>query len=265
MKNVYKLLMSISIVSWMVVVPSRAATFYVPDIHQRESNSQVKYDESFELDQVKPIIKAANKDRVLSIQATATNLTDAKGTVIEHTEMTALDTTQGIDESTAGKEFYTIQTKSEKVFYLIIDKSKKENNVYLLTEVSENDLLNFSDSKSEVLPQNSAVVESEVPISSNTTINKDVSNANEESVNIDENTSLEEKNIDGTGIESKPLKPNNKGNYIMIVIVALVVGGTGYYVKFVKGKKDRFDDEFEEEEEEEENEEIADEILEDDE
>lgn len=41
-----------------------------------------------------------------------------------------------------GKEFYTIQTASDKVFYLIIDRDEDEEMVYFLTEISENDLLN---------------------------------------------------------------------------------------------------------------------------
>ena len=44
----------------------------------------------------------------------------------------------------AGKEFYTISTKSGKVFYLIIDNEQSQDNVYFLTEVDEQDLMNFT-------------------------------------------------------------------------------------------------------------------------
>lgn len=48
------------------------------------------------------------------------------------------------EKSETGKEFYTIQTASEKVFYLIIDRDGEEEVVYFLTEVTENDLLNVT-------------------------------------------------------------------------------------------------------------------------
>lgn len=47
------------------------------------------------------------------------------------------------------KEFFTIETKSGKVFYLVVDNKKSMDNVYLLTEVTENDLLNFTEDEQE--------------------------------------------------------------------------------------------------------------------
>ena len=41
------------------------------------------------------------------------------------------------------KEFFVIKTRNDKIFYLIIDRSKMSENVYLVTEVDEEDLLNF--------------------------------------------------------------------------------------------------------------------------
>ena len=43
----------------------------------------------------------------------------------------------------AEKEFFVIKTRNDKIFYLIIDRSKMSENVYLVTEVDEEDLLNF--------------------------------------------------------------------------------------------------------------------------
>lgn len=40
-----------------------------------------------------------------------------------------------------GKEFYTIMTPSENVFYLVIDKQRTAENVYFLNAVTEKDLL----------------------------------------------------------------------------------------------------------------------------
>lgn len=57
-----------------------------------------------------------------------------------------------------GKEFYTIETKTGKVFYLVIDRDASEETVYFLTEVTENDLLNVVESDTETLPKNSAAL-----------------------------------------------------------------------------------------------------------
>jgi hypothetical protein len=48
----------------------------------------------------------------------------------------------------AQKRFYTIVTRSGKTFYMIIDEAKADDNAYLLTEVTENDLLNFAEASS---------------------------------------------------------------------------------------------------------------------
>lgn len=80
------------------------------------------------------------------------------------------DTTDSAEKSSEsstseqGKEFYTIQTASEKVFYLVIDRDGDEEKVYFLTEVSENDLLNTTSDNSETLPKNSAALESAIPV-----------------------------------------------------------------------------------------------------
>lgn len=50
---------------------------------------------------------------------------------------TVLDNVTGAD----GKEFYTIMTPSENVFYLVIDKQRSGENVYFLSAVTERDLL----------------------------------------------------------------------------------------------------------------------------
>lgn len=40
-----------------------------------------------------------------------------------------------------GKEFFTITTPSENIFYLVIDRQRDENNVYFLNAVTESNLL----------------------------------------------------------------------------------------------------------------------------
>lgn len=64
------------------------------------------------------------------------------------------------------KEFFIIQTRNEKIFYLIIDHTKVSDNVYLVTEVDEEDLLNFVESEDTpsllpFLPQPTRIMPSE--------------------------------------------------------------------------------------------------------
>jgi len=184
----------------------------------------------------------------LPSDATASKPTSATGTVTEHTSDTvSTDTADSTDTAQAGtnafdttkengKEFYTITTKGDKVFYLIVDKDKTSDNVYLLTEVGENDLLNFTDSNAVTLPQNSAVTESALPDTS-TLETKEAEPAEEESENPDEE--------EGKKAES------NAGTYIMIILVLLGVGGAYYYLKFIKGGKDSFEAGYDDEEDEE--------------
>lgn len=48
-----------------------------------------------------------------------------------------------------GKEFFTITTPSENVFYLVIDRQRTDNNVYFLNAVTEDDLLALAEKSPE--------------------------------------------------------------------------------------------------------------------
>ena len=163
--------------------------------------------------------------------ATPTEPTDAEANVTEHTTQ-------------AEKEFYTIQTDSEKVFYLIIDKTGEQEKVYFLTEISERDLLNVTSDNSETLPMNSAVVESALP---NETPKIEITEKieNTEEVETTEVVDLEDKETgDEAEQESEKTEPesNSAGIYIVMVVVGVIAIGLGYYFKVIKKKED-FEDE----------------------
>ena len=156
------------------------------------------------------------------------------------------------EKSETGKEFYTIQTASEKVFYLIIDRDGEEEMVYFLTEVTENDLLNVTADNSEILPKNSAALESAIPVTEGALPNNNGEQGKEEEP-------TEEPAEDGEGEnteepEPEPEKPeeNPMATYIILGIVAVAAIGGGYYFKVVRKKKEEFLDEDDEEEDEEE-------------
>ena len=196
-----------------------------------------------------------NPAEKLPVSAEATKPTTATGQVTEHTKTdtkgnTTSDKTleeqkkaalkEALDAENkesiqAGKEFYTIETETGKVFYLIIDRTGEEEMVYFLTEISENDLLNATTDNHEVLPQNSAALESAIPVFGD----------------MEEKTETEvpEETPEPEIVEET--EENPWGIYVVLGVFAAAAIGAGYYFKVVKAKEEDFLDEDEDEEEEE--------------
>lgn len=106
--------------------------------------------------------------------------------------------------SADARQFITFQTKNGKTFHLIINHDEDSENVMLLTEVSEDDLLNMVEKKEA--PKQEVVKEEPVKE------------------------------------EVKPEKKEEKSNLGAYIILLLVVGGAlgaGYYFKVVKKKEDK--------------------------
>ncbi len=231
-----------------------------------------------------PVNAQATKPSSATAQVTEHTKTDSEGNTVSENSL-AEQKKQAMAEAAAsekkeesgekeksetGKEFYTIQTASEKVFYLIIDRDGEEEMVYFLTEVTENDLLNVTADNSETLPKNSAALESAIPVTEGALPNNNGEQGKEEEP-------TEEPAEDGEGEdteepEPEPEKPeeNPMATYIILGIVAVAAIGGGYYFKVVRKKKEEFldeDDDEEDEEEEydddEENEDSEDDFFED--
>lgn len=159
-------------------------------------------------------------------------------------------------QSEQGKEFYTIQTASDKVFYLIIDRDGEEEQVYFLTEITENDLLNVTSDNSETLPKNSAALESAIPTDESALPNN---NTEPETATGDDVENMED--MESTEkAESEPdadEEPSPIISYILLGVLAAALIGGAYYFKVVRKKKEDFiedEDEDEDDEEEYENE-----------
>lgn len=103
-----------------------------------------------------------------------------------------------------GKEFFTITTPSENVFYLIIDRQRDGQNVYFLNAVTEKDLLTLAEKDPE--PVMEPEPETEPPTEPET--------------------------------EPEPEKTSGfpMGNILMIAAVLLAGGGAGYYFKVYRPK-----------------------------
>lgn len=156
------------------------------------------------------------------------------------------------EKSKTGKEFYTIQTASEKVFYLIIDRDGEEEMVYFLTEVTENDLLNVTADNSETLPKNSAALESAIPVTEGALPNNNGEQETVEEPAEEPTEGGEEESTEEPEPEPEKTEENPMATYIILGIVAVIAIGGGYYFKVVWKKKEEFLDEDDDEEDEEE-------------
>lgn len=142
-----------------------------------------------------------------------------------------------------GKEFYTIEAASGKVFYLIIDRDGDEEMVYFLTEITENDLLNVTTDNSETLPKNSAALESQIPVTESALPNNntDIDDTHEVATPTDAQDDTTE---EGDGEESEaeeseePVKSNPFVGYVIMGIFAAGVIVAAYYFKVVRKKQD---------------------------
>ena len=166
--------------------------------------------------------------------------------------------TENTEKSGLGKEFYTIQTATDKVFYLVIDRDGEEEKVDFLTEITENDLLNTTSDNSETLPKNSAALESTIPngegaLPNNNGEQTDTSDSEPET----ENAETAENTEDTEPEQEVKKEPNPMIFYLLMGGAAVLFIGGAYYFKVVHKKKEDFiedEDEDEEEEEEYENE-----------
>jgi len=154
----------------------------------------------------------------------ATPITSATATTIEE----APDGTGSVtDASSEEKQFVVFETKSGKVFYLIIDNTKTADNVYLLTEVSENDLLNFVETETD--GTGNSVIGDTLTDSPSTLPN----NLEDDTPSTEETTQTESSSDSG----SKPSASGNLG-IIMIFIIGVVGIAGYYYFKIYKPKKE---------------------------
>lgn len=138
----------------------------------------------------------------------ATPPSKARGTVTENKDNANKDypihdgeDKSNSDYSADARQFITFTTKNGKVFHLVINHDEENENVMLLTEVSEDDLLNMVEKK-------------EVP-------KKDV---------------VKEEFVDEEVIPVKQ-EESDMGTYIIIALAILGALGAGYYLKVVKKKE----------------------------
>jgi hypothetical protein len=129
-----------------------------------------------------------------------------------------------------GKEFFSISTEDGNIFYLIVDRQRNTDNVYLLNAVTEQDLMSLAkegDGKPIGTVQEPPLITPDTP----------------------------EPTPSAEPAPPPPAKSGDSGTIIFIIIAVLAVGGAGYYFKIVRPKQsgiyddddesDEFDDDTE--------------------
>ncbi|GHU45718.1 hypothetical protein FACS1894120_1080 [Clostridia bacterium] len=109
------------------------------------------------------------------------------------------------------KEFFTIKTADDAVFYLVVDRQRNSENVYFLNAVTVDDL---------------------VPLAKN---GDNIKSTQSNKSTDDNDTSANEKTSE------KPAPENKESNLPLIIIAVIAVGGVAYYVKIIRPKKAGFD------------------------
>ena len=124
------------------------------------------------------------------------------------------------DDST--KEFLTVTTKNNNTFYIVIDRSATSQNVYMLSQIDENDLSEFLDKDS------TATVVTPQPDTSKVVLDE----TNNEDVD-------KEATVDP---EKTASTKTNMGAMATILILALGGVAAYYYFKIYKPKKEEDED-----------------------
>lgn len=209
-----------------------------------------------------------------SSSSTKSSSSSTKKSGVEDDDEEDMEVDSASKITSEGREFYTIMTKTGKVFYLVIDRTQDEETVHFLTDITENDLLNATEDNKPTLPQNSAVVikdagladmsagsgrdGEEAPEKEEISVSED--SVSEDSLLIDDAEEAEPEE------EVSPLKSFMRNNLVLILtlgisILAIIIYGA---VKLL-GKDEDDDYEEDEEQEDEEDEEAYPEGTEDEE
>ena len=187
---------------------------------KKEEEKEVRYPNKLnakEPENLKQNNAASNSEKVNTNKGVASAPSKARASVTENKDNANKDypihhnsdkDNKETDKYSAdARQFITFKTKNGKTFHLIINHDEQGENVMLLTEVSEDDLLNMVEAKEK--PKE---VVKEEPIK------------------------------DEAKEETKPEKKEEKsstGTYILLALVTLGALGAGYYFKVAKKKEDK--------------------------
>ena len=134
-----------------------------------------------------------------------------------------------------GKEFFTITTANDNVFYLIVDKQRDSENVYFLNAVTEEDLLALAEPSED--GGESAVPDPE-PVCT-CTVKCEAGAVDTDCpvcvLSLEDCAGEAPEPTEETPAEPEP-ESGGAGLYVVIALAALAAGGAGWYFKIYKPK-----------------------------
>lgn len=122
-----------------------------------------------------------------------------------------------------GKQFYTITTPDENIFYLVIDLQRETDNVYFLDAVTEKDLLALAEESGDT-EDSESVVSTPKPKST-----PEVTPAPQTEAPTEQ--------------APAPAQSNNMGTLLLVLAIVVIGGGAGYYFKIYRPRKQRAESE----------------------
>lgn len=118
----------------------------------------------------------------------------------------------------SSKEFLTVTTKNNNTFYIVIDRSSATDNVYMLSQIDENDLKDFLDEEKSAKTEMPDVVLDDVH--------------------------TEDETPEVTVEDVKETEKSDMGTNVGLLSILLLAGagiGAYYYFKIYKGKQEEDD------------------------
>lgn len=144
-----------------------------------------------------------------------------------------------------GKEFYTFTTPDENIFYLVIDRQRDSENVYLLNAVTEEDLSMLAQSaktennsvnvgtKQESCSCQKKCITGEVNVLCQVCSNNLSACMGKEA----EQTGADKKETE-IAAKGKKQSGKNTGTVIFVIIAVITAGSAGYYFKIYRPKRE---------------------------
>lgn len=163
-----------------------------------------------------PIIVTPTKNETETTQTSQSAIPDGSKPFTPDGSGTVVDNVTDGD----GKEFFSIKTEDGSIFYLIIDRQRNSDNVYLLNAVTLDDLVALAEKDGKTV-KNGSTSAIKTPEQQGTT----------EGQNPPQSTQPNPKD--------KPNEKNDNSMYIFIGIAVIAAGGAGYYFKIVRGRKNK--------------------------
>lgn len=201
----------------------------------------------------------APEDNVIAVGTTDESQSDASGEDTgtgATTENTLTPDGNGdlVDDATTAddKEFYTVQTDNGDWFYIVIDKQKESDNVYLLNNVTDADLAALAErddgsSVSTASPEQTSDNSDEDLFSTS-------GNTGDQTADTVSTETQEETPAEVTDTATAAGGMSSDMLLIIMVIVVFAGGGIYAYFKIIRPKKNGYSEEYEDDEDFEENE-----------